>query len=181
MENQKIVVMPKKSITLILAIAAFFSCAIMVFAVFKFEYGGSGLMSTTAGIYAAKIFFLLCAVLFLYASVFHLKRFINPKPLIIADESGFTDSSNTNSMGFVPWKDVKNIYIATMQRNRMIQVELIYPDVYLDRLSGAARKAAEFNMKMGYQPISFVMNGTDKNTDEFFADIMTLWEQNRNR
>lgn len=182
MENEKIVVMQKRSTLLLYIISLIFACVCMVWLVFNLEAGNGGarterLFSTPVGVAAGKILFAVCAAVCVYAAVLLSKRLINAKPLIIADESGITD--NSSSIGFVPWQDVKRIYMVTMKNNKLIQVELDRPEEYLDRLGGLARKTAELNMKLGYQAVSFSLNGTDKSPDKFLAEITLLWERNR--
>ncbi|MBD5137861.1 MAG: hypothetical protein HDT24_00845 [Ruminococcus sp.] len=184
MENEKIVVSQKKSTLVICIISLAFACVVMIFMIFNVEVGDGGaktarLLSTPFGVAAAKVFFAVCAVACVYSAVIFIKRLANPKPLIVVDESGFTDNSNSSSVGFVPWRDVKRIYMITMKHGKLIQVELAYPEEYLNRMGGLARKAAELNMKLGYQPISFSLNGTGKNPDKFLADMISIWERNK--
>lgn len=183
MENEKIVVSQKKSATLLYMICTAFACVVMIFMIFNVKVGDGArmkwLLSTPFGVAVAKVFLVVCAVTCAYCVVFFIKRLANPKPPIVVDESGFTDNSSTSSVGFVPWRDVKRIYIVTMRHNKLIQVELTYPEEYLDRMGGLARKAAELNMKLGYQPISFSLNGTGKNPDKFLADMISIWERNK--
>ena len=181
---EKIVVSQKKSTLLLSIICTAFACVVMIFMIFNVKVGDGGaktalLLSTPFGVAAAKVFFAVCAVACAYSAVIIIKRFANPKPLIVVDESGFTDNSNSNSVGFVPWRDVKRIYMVTMRHNKLIQVELEYPEEYLNRMGGLARKAAELNMNLGYQPISFSLNGTGKNPDNFLADMISIWERNK--
>ena len=184
MENEKIVVSQKKSTLVICIISLALACVVMIFMIFNVEVGDGGaktarLLSTPFGVAAAKVFFAVCAVACVYSVVIFIKRLANPKPLIVVDESGFTDSSNSSSVGFVPWRDVKRIYMITMKHGKLIQVELAYPEEYLNRMGGLARKAAELNMKLGYQLISFSLNGTGKNPDKFLADMISIWERNK--
>lgn len=182
MENEKIVVMQKKSVLLLYIICLIFACVFTAWLVFDLEVGDGGsrtewFFSTPLGAAAGRVIFAVCAVVCLYAAAVLTKRLVNGKPLIIADESGITD--NSSDIGFVPWSDVKRIYLATMKHNRLIQVELEIPEKYLYRLSGLAREAVGLNMKLGYQPISFSLNGTGKKPDKFLAEIILLWENNR--
>lgn len=182
MENEKIVVAQKKSTLLLYIICLVFACVFTAWLVFDLEVGDGGsrmklLISTPLGAAAARIFFAVFAVVCLYAAVVLIKRLINGKPLITADESGITD--NSSDIGFVPWSDVKRIYLVTMKHNKLIQVELEIPEKYLYRLSGLARGAVGLNMKLGYQPISFSLNGTGKKTDKILAELTALWERNK--
>lgn len=184
MENEKIVVSQKKSALVICIISLVFACIVMIFMIFNVKVGDGGarmrwLLSTSFGVAAAKVFFAVCAAACAYSAVIFIKRLADPKSLIVVDESGFTDNSSSSSVGFVPWRDVKRIYMVTMKHNKLIQVELAYPEEYLDRMGGLARKAAELNMKLGYQPISFSLNGTGKNPDKFLADMISVWERNK--
>ena len=184
MEKEKIIVTQKKSTLVICIISLAFACVVMIFMIFNAEVGDGGaktarLLSTPFGAAAAKVFLAVCAVICAYCAVIFIKRLANPKPLIVVDESGFTDNSGTDPIGFVPWNDVKRIYIVTMKHGKLIQVELIYPEEYLDRMGGLARKAAELNMKLGYQPISFSLNGTGKDPDKFLADMIAIWERSK--
>ena len=184
MENEKIIVSQKKSTLVLYIICTAFACVVMIFLVFKVEVGsGSGrtelLLSTPFGVVIAKLLFAVCALLCAYSAVILIKRLVSNKPLIILDESGFTDNSGAEPLGFVPWSDVKRIYTVTMKHNKLIQVELTHPDEYLNRMGGLTRKAAELNMKLGYQPISFSLNGTGKDHDKFLADMISIWEKNR--
>ena len=181
---EKIVVSQKKSTLVICIISLFFACIAMIFMIFNVKVGDGGaktalLLSTPFGVAVAKMFFAVCAVACAYSAVIFIKRLANPKPLIVVDESGFTDNSGTDPIGFVPWSDVKRIYMVTMKHNKLIQVELAYPEEYLNRMGRLARKAAELNMKLGYQPISFSLNGTGKDPDKFLADMIAIWERNK--
>ncbi|MDE6594158.1 MAG: hypothetical protein K2K57_13985 [Oscillospiraceae bacterium] len=183
-ENEKIVVWQKKSATVLYIAACIFACLIMIVFALNVTVGdGRGLMgrllSTETGVVIAKIFYAIAAGLCIYGAVFFIKRLTNPKPLIIADEKGFTDSSSASPAGFIPWSDVKNIYMVTLQRNKLIEVELVNSEEYLSRHSGLSRKLAEVNMKMGYQAISLSLGGTDTDPDKFLCDITALWERNR--
>ena len=155
MENEKIVVYQKKSSLLLYIICTVFACAVMIFLVFDVKLGGGSssrtrlMFSTPFGVVAAKVIFAVCAVLCIYSAV------------------------------IVPWRDVKRIYMVRMKHNKVIQMELAYPEEYLNRMTGAARKAAELNMKLGYQIVSFSLNGTGKNPDKFLADMISIWERNR--
>lgn len=182
MENEKIVVMQKKSVLLLYIICLIFACVFTAWLVFDLEVGDGGsrtewFFSTPLGAAAGRVIFAVCAVVCLYAAAVLTKRLVNGKPLIIADESGITD--NSSDIGFVPWSDVKKIYLATMKHNRLIQVELEIPEKYLYRLSGLAREAVGLNMKLGYQPISFSLNGTGKKPDKILAELTALWERNK--
>lgn len=182
MKNEKIVVMQKKSVLLLYIICLIFACIFTAWLVFDLEVGDGGsrtewLFSTPLGAAAGRVIFAVCAVVCLYAAAVLTKRLVNGKPLIIADESGITD--NSSDIGFVPWSDVKRIYLATMKHNKLIQVELEIPEKYLYRLSGLAREAVGLNMKLGYQPISFSLNGTGKKPDKILAELTALWERNK--
>lgn len=179
---EKLIVTQKKSVLLLYIICLIFACVFMAWLVFNVEVGDGGsrterLFSTPLGIAAGRVLFAVCAVICVYAAVILTKRLINAKPIIIADESGLTD--NSSDIDFVPWSDVKRIYMVTMKHNKLIQVELECPEKYLYRLSDLSRKAVELNIKLGYQPISFSLNGTDQDPDKFLADITALWESNR--
>lgn len=181
---EKIIVSQKKSTLLLYIICTVFACIVMIFMIFNVKVGDGGaktarLLSTPFGVAVVKVFCAVCAVLCVYSAVIFIKRLINNKPLIILDKSGFTDNSNSSSVGFVSWRDVKRIYMVTMRHNKLIQVELTYPEEYLNRMSGLARKTAELNMKLGYQPISFSLNGTGRNPDKFLADMISIWERNK--
>ncbi|MDE7293899.1 MAG: hypothetical protein K2N72_05700 [Oscillospiraceae bacterium] len=184
MENEKIIVSQKKSATVLYIAACIFACLIMIDFFLNVSVGdGRGLMgrllSTETGVVVVKIFYVIAAGLCIYGAVFFVKRLTNPKPLIIADEKGFTDSSSASPAGFIPWSDVKSIYMVTLQRNKLIEVELINSEEYLSRQNGLSRKLAEVNMKMGYQAISLSLGGTDTDPDKFLRDITALWERNR--
>lgn len=182
MENEKIVVAQKKSVLLLYIICLVFACVFTAWLVFNLEVGDGGsrtelLFSTPLGAAAGRVIFAVCAVVCLYATVVLTKRLINGKPLITADESGITD--NSSDIGFVPWSDVKRIYLVTTKHNKLIQVELECPEEYLDRLGGFSRKSVELSIKMGYQPISFSLNGTGKKPDKILAELTALWERNK--
>ena len=184
MENEKIEVYQKKSNLVLYIICMIFTCAVMIFMVFTAKVGGGGtrtkmLLSTQGGVVFAKIFFAVCAAFCLYSAVIFIKRLINYKPLIILDESGFTDNSGAEPIGFIPWRDIERIYMITWKHNKLIQVELVHPKEYLDRMGRLTRRTAEMNMRLGYQPISFSLTGTGRDPDKFLADMISLWERNK--
>ena len=184
MENEKIIVTQKKSTLVICVISLIFACIVMIFMIFNVEVGDGGaktarLLSTPFGVAVVKVFCAVCAVLCLYSAVIFIKRLINNKPLIILDESGFTDNSGAEPIGFIPWRDIERIYMITWKHNKLIQVELVRPKEYLDRMGRLTRRTAEMNMRLGYQPISFSLTGTGRDPDKFLADMISIWERNR--
>ena len=184
MENEKIEVYQKKSNLVLYIICMIFTCAVMIFMIFNVKVGDGGaktdsLLSTPFGVAVVKVFCAVCAVACVYSAVIFIKRLINNKPLIILDESGFTDNSGAEPIGFIPWRDIERIYMITWKHNKLIQVELVHPKEYLDRMGRLTRRTAEMNMRLGYQPISFSLTGTGRDPDKFLADMISIWERNK--
>lgn len=56
------------------------------------------------------------------------------KPGMIIDETGITDYSNKNGIGFIPWQHITGIEKKTVIRRDFLLIHLSNPDEYIERV-----------------------------------------------
>lgn len=122
---------------------------------------------------ASIIFFGLCAFV-----VF--KKLQSNKPGLVIDQSGITDNASALSAGHIPWSDIKGIRTIQMMNQQLIMVEVVNPEEYINRQSGALkRKAAEINYKSYGSPISISANALKCNFAELEHILQSALENSR--
>jgi hypothetical protein len=87
-------------------------------------------------------------------------------PGLVLRADGFVDASSPISVGFVPWKDVAALAIATIHSQRMLVVKLHDPAPYLARGNALARLVHRANLKLTGSPINLASNSLRISFDE---------------
>ncbi|NLL04867.1 MAG: hypothetical protein GX270_03565 [Clostridiaceae bacterium] len=108
--------------------------------------------------------------------LFIIIRFFKPKDILVIDKNGITDNSSAISIGFIPWKDVKSSYITTVSTQTFIAIELNNFEEKLKELSFLKRIMLKINLKMGYAPVSIVLNSTKHKPKEVLEIIQKYKE-----
>lgn len=120
-----------------------------------------------------KIIGLIGIIFFGACLYFIIKRFIKPIDILIVDRNGITDNSSAISIGFIPWEDVKASYITSVFTQTFIAVEVEDIDKKLKKLSFFKKIMINLNVKMGYAPVSIVLNSTKYNPQEVLEIIQS--------
>lgn len=135
--------------------------------------------------FLSAIICIMAFVLFgfcVYGAVMNFKNLKSGKPMLEADSGGIHGGS-VLMLGFVPWNNVKKIYMKPMSLNgkilEYIEIELFDKDGYINSLSSGDRKTVRLNMSMGHEAASLLVTLLKIDTDELLNDLIYLWERNR--
>lgn len=123
--------------------------------------------------FATGIFCIACAG---FAFVYLLYRLLNPRDMLVIDSEGFTDASTYLGVGFVPWSNVKRIYVdripiygshgILLAKKEHIFIELHDIDEVLSNLSDSQRSIINVNMSLGYGPIMINLDLSSAKRDD---------------
>lgn len=127
-----------------------FLCIIMTAASVYVFFSGRLLFGIN---YMDKIIGTAGIIFFGVGSIILLKGFISPKDILIIDQNGITDNSSNVSIGFVPWNEIKSVYLEEIGNDDFISIELENIEKKLEKLPLYKRKAINANLKLGYPPI----------------------------
>lgn len=120
---------------------------------------GLPIVRYTAGIISI-LFFGLCAFLL-------FRKLPDNKPGLTMDPLGIIDNSSGNSLGLILWKDIKNISVVTIQRQKIIMLHVNNPQAYIERHTGGfAKKMLAWNHKLYGTPLSITAGGLAITFDE---------------
>jgi hypothetical protein len=99
-------------------------------------------------------------------------------PGLIIDEIGITDNSNPLAAGLILWRDVKDISVVEIGRQKLIMIEVYNPEKYIDRQNHfLQKKAMLYNLKMYNSPLSITANGLKCTFDELYVLIKNNLEK----
>jgi hypothetical protein len=125
--------------------------------------------------YASTIFFGIC-------SVFIFRKLLDSKAGIVINTKGILDNSSGVSAGFISWADISNISTIEISGQKLILIEVINPDYYINRHNGfIAKKAASINHKMYGSPISLNAKSLNYSFNELYYLLRERWQYNKDR
>lgn len=85
--------------------------------------------------------------------VFARRLFINNNVLVV-DDNGITDNSNSGSIGFIPWKDVVNVTKKKVAGRKFVCVFVSNPNEYFGKANSIIQqKRMEFNKTYCETPV----------------------------
>ena len=100
---------------------------------------------------------------------------------LVIDAQGFSDQSSATAVGWVPWSDVEDLSVFTVQGQRFVLVQVRNPDGYLSRLSGLSKKAAAMNLSAYGSPVTISANGLETGFDDLIKVLKKGLEDYRRR
>lgn len=112
------------------------------------------------------IFFGICLSFVIY-------RLIRPRNILEIDENGFIDFSSAAGVGFIPWKNVKELYISSIFSQKLISVTLYDLENFLETLPFIKQKLILVNISLSYAPIQINLNETYAK----YEDILAIMRQ----
>lgn len=133
---------------------------------------------TTLGYYFVKIFFAFGFLFFGYAFFYLLKRAKFGKDILIVDDKGITDNSSALAFGFIPWRDIENIYIDRFFCNQFIEIVLKNEEQYLKKLRGLKKLAVLVNKKK-HSAVCITLNTTGISPKELLPKILEMFKQSK--
>jgi len=126
-----------------------------------------------------KVILVFGFVFFGYCFLYYLKRAKFGKDILIVDEKGVTDNSSALAFGFIPWKDIDNIYIDSTMGNQFIELVLNNEEYHLKKLHGIKKLAVLINKKMKHQMVCITLNSTGISPKELLPKIQKMFEQSK--
>lgn len=119
---------------------------------------------------------ILCIACAGFGFVYLLYRMLNPRDILVIDSEGFTDASTYLGVGFVPWTNVKRIYVdkipiygshgTLLAKKEHIFIELHDTDAVLSDLSDSQRSLTNVSMSLGYGPIMISLDLSSAKRDD---------------
>lgn len=99
---------------------------------------GIWLFSAAPSIAAYPIIFcqalgIISIVFFGFIGVFIARKLQDNKPGLIIDEEGITDNSSAVAGGSIVWRDIKDIYVIEIGRQKLMMIEVVNPEKYIER------------------------------------------------
>lgn len=116
------------------------------------EFFGSILIAKFIGI-IGFLFFGACLI-------FIIKRFINPKNILVIGEKGITDNSSAISIGFIPWEAIDEVFISTVILQKFIAVKINNIEKRLEDMPIAKKKVLKSNIALCGAAICINLNAT---------------------
>jgi hypothetical protein len=126
-----------------------------------------------------KVILVFGFVFFGYSFIYYLKRANSGKEILIVDEKGITDNSSALACGFIPWRDIDNIYIASSMGNQFIELVLNNEEHYLKKLKGIKKLAVLINKKMKHQVVCITLNSTGISPKKLLPRIQEMHAQSK--
>lgn len=90
-------------------------------------------------------------------------------PVVVIDDEGITD--RRLRVGTIPWKEIEDISIGSVNRQRFLSVHVRDPNVFLARMPFYARWLGRANTLMGFAPITLGFAGLTPGIDEVVRAI----------
>lgn len=97
-------------------------------------------------------------------------QFFDRRPRLQINEIGILD--RTLGIGLVPWVDIEDAYVASINNEHFICLHLENEDAYAGRLSPLKRKLAAANHALGFTHFSINLSGVDLNPEQLLEYIL---------
>jgi hypothetical protein len=162
----------------------FFTVLSLVFVIGGyFMFGKESNRYSKEVLYAASV---VCIVFGLIGSGVFIKRLLSKdKTALLIDSKGVTDKSTSVSPGLVPWSDITDIRLTTMQTGRFSKTHFITiivknPDEYIAKgRNVAARYAMQWNTDRYGSPINIAPSTLGMKPEELKKIIKDAFERHK--
>jgi uncharacterized membrane protein YobD (UPF0266 family) len=123
----------------------------------------------------------LASILFFgFCFPFIVKKLGDKSPGLIISDQGIFDNSSGVSAGQILWKDIDDILVIKIHRQRMIILQVNNPQDYIEKqTSNFKRKMMTINYKMYGTPLSMTSNGLKISFDELFTTLTNKLKASR--
>ena len=111
------------------------------------------------------LFFGACAALF-------IRQLFDSRPRLKIDERGIND--RTLGVGLIPWSEITNAYVKSMQGNDFICLAVRDPNRWIGGLSPAQMVMLKANKALGFSELNIHLTGTNVRTQEIHELILKL-------
>ena len=110
---------------------------------------------------------ILLVIFFGFAAITLFIRLFNKNPGLIINEKGIIDNSSFAGLGFIPWKDIKDIKKVKVNNGDFILVLLKNPSYYINSTAyWLKRRLLKTNFKYHNTPLCTSANSLEINFDE---------------
>lgn len=138
-----------------------------------------------------KIIWIIGIIFFGFATLYLIYRTIAKKELVIVDENGITDNSSAVSIWFIPWNDIKNIeiktiesqkisslipYKRTIEKRKFISLTLNNEDKYLEQIPQRKKMFLLSNNQIGLGIVNITLVGTGVDINKFYQKLIKYCE-----
>ncbi|MFY1045394.1 STM3941 family protein [Chryseobacterium sp. GP-SGM7] len=121
---------------------------------------------------------LLFVILFGFLGVILLIRLFNRNPGITINEKGIIDNTSFFGLGFIPWKDIKDIKTVRINNGDFILILLKNPSDYINSTTyWLKRKLLKTNFKYHYTPLCMSVNSLEINFNELHKLLVNNMEK----
>ncbi|MGD1318843.1 STM3941 family protein [Chryseobacterium sp. 2R14A] len=112
---------------------------------------------------------ILLVVFFGFAEIIFFIRLFNINPGLIINEKGIIDNTSIFGLGFIPWKDIRDIKTVKINNGNFILVLLKNPSYYITSTSHwLKRKSLKTSFKYHNTPLCMSANSLAINFDELY-------------
>jgi hypothetical protein len=119
-------------------------------------------------------------IFFGFCGFFIARKLADKKAGLLIDAFGITDNSSGVAGGLILWKDISEISVITIYRQKLIMLIVENPQTYIDKQTSAfKRKAMAFNYKMYGTPLSIASNGLKISFDELLKILTDNYNASR--
>lgn len=127
---------------------------------------------------------LLSVLFFGICFAFGLKKFFDKKPGLILNEKGVFDNSSGLSIGLIPWVDIEEVAVISINSNKFIVIRVNNPQDYLDKAKNRfTRKSMAINYKWYGSPIAISAHSLQirhKDLYELLVNKIKEYRSNKN-
>jgi hypothetical protein len=142
--------------------------------VFVPETFGNAMLSRLIGIVGIS-FFGVCGI---YA----VRKLFDRTPGLIIHKNGITDNSAASSVGFIDWKDIKEISTWEVASTRFLVLNTNVPSKYIDRAENAVtQKLMKANYKMCGSPITIAATSLKIKFDDLKKLVSVEFKKHKQR
>ncbi|MCI3938893.1 hypothetical protein MQX03_16960 [Chryseobacterium aahli] len=123
----------------------------------------------------------VCVVFFGLAAITMLFRLFNKKPGLIINEKGINDNSSALALGFIPWKDIREVKMVTVNQNKFILIIVWNPIDYLNKTTQWLKlRGLKLNFRYYETPICISANSLQIKFDELYTLLVDNVNQFKN-
>lgn len=122
---------------------------------------------------------IVAIVFFGFASVYALRKLFDAAPGLIINSRGIVDNSSAIAAGLIPWEQITELTVTTVQSQRLLTIHVRSPDLFLTQGNFMRRMAAKVNYKHYGSPVQISANALKVSFDELLALVRHHFETHR--
>ncbi len=135
------------------------------------------------GLIEIKIFYTIIGtvgtVFFCGSFIFMVKSSLTHKPPLIIGEDGITDMSTVFSVGFIPWEEIKSVYVKKICYERAIGITVHDINTLTKRISFLKQVGIKINLFLNYPPVAINLSTADVEFNEVLELVQNRLEEYR--